>query len=616
MTVDLGGGYLSGLTDDQRDELTRVNAPGLTALREYLASGKAVAFLGAGVSRPLYPLWDGLIGELVDAAADRLTPKEQATCRALAHDSPEAVVEMLAGVSLFTRPVTAAAVLAVAAHEAFGGRLAGWTPGMVQAAVRDRLTGLATWHPDATITAHPLVRDTFRPLALPAAASAADTSLTGLPRGKVTSRADARRVTEAIELLIDAGQWQPADDLYTSRCDNGHVWLNLPAARLGQRTAAAFAATPARRDACATHLNSDRLGFYLNEVGLSTIYAGDLTTARDYLTLAARHARDTGDMHNLGNGLLNLAGCLGRLGLAGPAREAAAEALTRATAADDRENVGDAHVYLGWLAALAGDTTAAEDHFATADQIRRTDDPDGDHLYSLPGIWWTQWLARTGRTGPARDLTGRNAEISRENGWNADLARCDQTLGGLALATGDTVTADTYLTAAVAAFRDGDHLTDLADALPGLAACAQAACAQATGDLDTAERYASEASSIASPRGLIPALCAALTARALIRVGQSAAEGTNPDHLAQGRDAANAALRLATRHELARHEFDALRAHAELDQAEGLNQGWAAKADALHNLLVPPGLDPDPLATVERLVPEQKAADEANEGDD
>ncbi len=48
MTEDLGGGYLSGLPEHQRDELTRVNAPGLTALREYLASGEAVAFLGRG----------------------------------------------------------------------------------------------------------------------------------------------------------------------------------------------------------------------------------------------------------------------------------------------------------------------------------------------------------------------------------------------------------------------------------------------------------------------------------------------------------------------------------------------------------------------------------------
>src|SRR5579859_125981 len=95
MTDVWGGGYLSGLPEDQRDELARVNAPGLTALREYLASGEAVAFLGAGVSAPLYPLWDGLIAELVDAAAARLTAKEAATCRALARDSPEAVVEIV-----------------------------------------------------------------------------------------------------------------------------------------------------------------------------------------------------------------------------------------------------------------------------------------------------------------------------------------------------------------------------------------------------------------------------------------------------------------------------------------------------------------------------------------
>jgi hypothetical protein len=56
MTEDLGGGYLSGLPEHERDELTRVNAPGLTALRAYLSSGQAVAFLGAGASRPLYPL--------------------------------------------------------------------------------------------------------------------------------------------------------------------------------------------------------------------------------------------------------------------------------------------------------------------------------------------------------------------------------------------------------------------------------------------------------------------------------------------------------------------------------------------------------------------------------
>src|SRR5690349_7733854 len=68
MAGDLDTSYLAGLPADQRADLARVNGPGLAALRSYLASGEAVAFLGAGASAPLYPLWTGLIGELVGAA--------------------------------------------------------------------------------------------------------------------------------------------------------------------------------------------------------------------------------------------------------------------------------------------------------------------------------------------------------------------------------------------------------------------------------------------------------------------------------------------------------------------------------------------------------------------
>jgi hypothetical protein len=57
-------------------------------------------------------------------------------------------------------------------------------------------------------------------------------------------------------------------------------------------------------------------------------------------------------------------------------------------------------------------------------------------------------------------------------------------------------------------------------------------------------------------------------------------------------------------------ELDALRAHTAIDRAESIDHGWATKAKTLHTRLVPPGLDPDPLATVERLVTAQKAAEE------
>src|ERR1700761_9541849 len=92
MTGEGTPGYLAGLPPEQAEQLARVNGPGLTALREYLGSRKAVAFLGAGVSAPLYPLWNGLIGELVEAASEQLTLEQAAACRAVAQDTPESAV--------------------------------------------------------------------------------------------------------------------------------------------------------------------------------------------------------------------------------------------------------------------------------------------------------------------------------------------------------------------------------------------------------------------------------------------------------------------------------------------------------------------------------------------
>jgi hypothetical protein len=183
------------------------------------------------------------------------------------------------------------------------------------------------------------------------------------------------------------------------------------------------------------------------------------------------------------------------------------------------------------------------------------------------------------------------------------VARCDRMLGRLDLAAGDTAAAGEHLAAAAAVFRDSDYLTELAITLADLAEHTRV-----SGNLDGAERYASEAITIAAPRGLVPAQCTALAARARIRASQATATA-DPDLVYQGRDAADAALRLATRHQLAWHELGATDAHALLDQAEGIDRGWAAKADTLRARLVPPGLDPDPLATVDRLVAEQQDAD-------
>ena len=323
-----GGG--DWLPEDQRQDLVRAVdghalATGVIAglLAEHVSAGDLAA-LRAELGEAT--LTDARVSKVLGFYADRLA---------------EADRYLLAAVSLFARPVDTGTVLAVAGHEAFGSRLAGWTPAMVQAAVRGRLAGLASWHPDGTISAHPLVRDTFRPLVMAAAGIAADTALAGMPAGTVASRADALRVVEVIELLLDAGQWQPADDMYRNRCDNGEVWRNLPAARLGQRAATAFVANPGHRTSCATQLGASRLSYYVNEVGLFAMHAGDLATAWEYLSLGARYDRDADDTLNLAVGLRNLAECLGHLGQLAPGQDAAAEALACAETVGDWGEISD-----------------------------------------------------------------------------------------------------------------------------------------------------------------------------------------------------------------------------------------------------------------------------------
>ena len=299
----------------------------------------------------------------------------------------------------------------------------------------------------------------------------------------------------------------------------------LPAARFGQRAATAFVATPDRRAACADQLGQRRLRFYHNDVGLFAIDSGDLTTAPEHLSLSTGYYRDAEDMESLSIGLQNSADSLGYLGHIRLARDAALESFACAEATDTPQETGDARVYLGWVADLAGDVAEAKHQLPPLIRC-------GSKMTMMMrvltctrvcGTLWADWLARTGRSSPARALTNRNAEICRSNGWNADAARCDRMLGRLDLAAGDTAAAGEHLAAAAAVFRDSDYLTELAITLADLAEHTRVG-----GNLDGAERYAGEAITIAAPRGLVPAQCAALAARARIRATGHDHSGLRP----------------------------------------------------------------------------------------
>ncbi len=410
--------------------------------------------------------------------------------------------------------------------------------------------------------------------------------------GPVTSRAAALAVVEEIERLLDGGRWAEADGLYVTRCGTGQVFRHLPAAGLGQRAAGAFVATPDRRAACPDRLSPDDLSFYLNDAGLHAMHAGDLATARDYLSASLQHDRGTGNTAQLAAGLRNLAECLGRLGLPGPAQETAAETLDWAGRSLDDHQVRDAHACLAWAAGLAGDTARAEQHFLIADQLEFAGDPDSHHLYSNRGVWWAEWLARTGRRWAAQLLTDDNETLCRASGWNDPQARCERLLGQFALADDDELPeAGRCLTSAATRQRDAGYLPDLAETLPHLATWAHT-----TGTPGAAAEHLTEAIAISAPRSLVSAHITALTTRARLNATQA---------ITQARADASTALDLATTHNLPWSELEALQAHAALDQAGNTGNGWSARATALQSKLVPPGLDRDPLRTVERQAAER-----------
>jgi hypothetical protein len=327
------------------------------------------------------------------------------------------------------------------------------------------------------------------------------------------------------------------------------------------------------------------------------MHAGDMDVARGFLDAAIQDARDRDNPGAAAIGLRNLVECLGWLGHTPPAIAVAEESLTHATATADRELICYAHAHSGWVADLAGDTAGAEHHFHTADHLEHTDDPDGDHLSSLAGVQWAGFLARTGRPGAARRLTTANLAISERYGWNEDVARCRLVLARLDLADRDFDTAHTHLQAALRTFRDGDFLVELAEALT-----VAADHSRRTGEHDRAADHLDEALALAGPRGLTATHADALTVRAHLGADRytSTAESR---HLFEGRDAADAALRLATGpYPLPWQQLAALQAHAHIDQVAPTDHDWARHAEQLQQRLIPTGLDPDPLTTIEDQV--------------
>lgn len=509
---------------------------------------------------------------------------------------------ILAVASLFSRPVRADDVLLVARSSGFRNRFAQLTADAVLTAAQTRLSGLMTRYPDGSLAVHPIVREEFRKEALIAAAAAARVIVRSVP-SEIESVDDGRRVAEAIELLLDAGEYRAADRMFGARTRQGRLWLALPAVQQGRRAATAFVSNSKRVAQCRFFLSRRQTGFYLSTAGVLAAYSGDLVKAIDYLGSAVEHEREFGDPHNLSIVLQSRAECLAVAGRLGEAEEAAREALTMNELVRDFSTALVSHGYLAWILDLRGDVVSAEEHFHEADRIALGATRNKGHVHGLCGVQWSSLLSRTGRSNAARRLALANLRVSSRTGARDLASRCEVQLAILSLTRGGS-SARFRAESAVAVFRSGEWLTELAEALPVLAV----ACLT-SGDHRSAMQAATEAVDLSGPRGFIVSHASALAARA--RVLAESAGRTNLDRslsLRRSRDDANAALRLALRHDLPWQELSATEAHAHLDEQLGADDGWRERAAALRSRLTPSGLIQDPLVELERTSVRPKAA--------
>jgi hypothetical protein len=497
---------------------------------------------------------------------------------------------LVAIVSLFTRPVPAATVLALGSSAALNDAFAGWTLAHIEAVARGRLSGLLTWHPNAAISAHPLVREAFRPLVLTGdtALFASDVALADLPARPVISHDEALRVVEMIELLLEADQWVAADELHYSFLDKGRGWARIPAARLGQRCATAFVGTQDRRRACDEHLSDEHLSRYINHAGLFAMLAGDMSTAEYFLNAALDQYHEGEHPESRSIAFQRLSGCLYYQGHGDRARVTAEQAVALVRSVHSGNPLRNALTTLASALDIAGESIAADDCFAEADRVQLRYGSQ-THIYSLGGALWGDFLLRTGRLTVARQLTEANRLICERNRWNHGIARCDRLLARCDLIGGDLHSAEYRLDNAAATFRDGDFLVELTMTLPDIAEQRRLA-----GDLSNAERICTEAINLAGPRQLVPSHARALSIRARVRADSlTDAEGS----LLRARDDADHAMRLTTmiRH-LPWQELDALEAHAYIDAIEKHDRGWGEQARALRARLSPGELRSNPLA--------------------
>lgn len=435
--------------------------------------------------------------------------------------------------------------------------------------------------------AHPVLRDHFRRRLLKrdtAAAGAVADLVADVPDAVVPqSIEELRPILTAIELLVEAGDYRRASDLYRQRLASGRVFLWLPAPTLGREAAVQFIADRWRRTACAKRLGRDRLNFFINDSGLFSLVAGETNTAEMLLHEGVSEGRRSGKKEHLPVRLRNLSELYIICGRLHEAAEAATEALHCAESEELETDKCFGIAQLASVAMIRGEVDAAIRLFVKSDSIAWA--RSGHGLVSYRGIEWGACLLKIERSDIAKKVIEVANNTAINNGWHNEVSRCYRLLSLMAISENDCGAAESLLANAESVFRRSQQIFDL---IPVLVARAELARRQEK--WEQAAAAVEEALSAAAPRELRLAQADALVERGRITLAMFRAGRLDRTDLPRAADDGEAGYRLARDCEYAWAERDACRLLAETYRALGNSREagrWQAKAEQLTRRLTP-----------------------------
>ncbi len=335
------------------------------------------------------------------------------------------------------------------------------------------------------------------------------------PPPRVQTVRDLERVTVAIELLLQAGDFQVANEVYASRLASGAVFRSMLGPAHGLACTLGFVRDERRRQGCESALGKGVVRSFLAAAASFARMSGDAESALRLTERADVIARETKDEKALSNGLQGEADLLVELGLIERAARAADEALSLALETREEPAVRSRLGARARILALSGELLRAARDFSRANELERKNDPEGDELYSTRGVDWAELLLRSGHVETAQRRTAANLRICECFGWIEPVARCRWLLARCALAEGRHSDAEVELRQAESALLRGHALADMARVQ-----LVAGAIALARGDADRALRRGEEALSIALPRNLQLIRADALLLQARARLAQ------------------------------------------------------------------------------------------------